>query len=245
MAKGVKTLLLGCGFVIVIGVVGIGVGGYMLKNWVHTKSEQVGNLLGTKDSEYGKKSEELQKEYPFVEPADHLISEAQLQRFLSVRKSLHSIWKQHEAEFKEMEKNKERISGALKGLEIVQEVRKVQLAALEKAKMSPNEYAYVDSAVYGAMVMEMTNRLANDLIQLEIDNVNKQLEQPGTTGTAREKLTEMKHSMEKMLADKKAAQQQEIDSRIAATPAENTQLFKLHEQEINQYWMEGLQSLTM
>lgn len=245
MTSGAKGFLIGCIVVVVVALVGVGVGGYMLKNWVQKKSAEVGNVLGTKDSEYGKKVAELKQKYPFTAPEDKVVTEAQLLRYLAVRKSLYSVWKQHEAEFKQMAEKKETVSTAFKGLEVMQEVRKVQVVALEAQKMGPDEYAFMDSSVYGVSMARMMNGLAESVVQSQIDMLDKQLKEPNLTEDARKQLTEMRQQLETGLAEKRKTEQAQIDQQIAAIPPQNAELFKLHQKEIDELWMDGLQNLGM
>ncbi|HSP06141.1 MAG TPA: hypothetical protein VLR94_03140 [Acidobacteriota bacterium] len=245
MSGGMKGLLVGCVIVIFVGIVAVVGGGYFVKNWLHKESEKVGNLLGTENSEYGKKVAELKKKYPFTPPADNLITEDQLVRFLSVRKALYSVWKQHESEFKEMARKQEKLSSAMKGLEVMQEVRKVQVVALDQARMSQEEYGYLDSSVYGIATRRMLDHVPDEFIQSQLDNLNKALEDPHLSESDRQKLLETKRQFDSSLAEKKKSEQAEIDREMAAIPPQNAALFKLHQQEIDQYWMEGLQSLGM
>lgn len=245
MTNGVKGLLIGCVVLIFVGLVSVGVGGYFLKNWVQKKSAEVGNALGTKDSEYGKKTEELKKKYPFTAPADKVITEDELVRFLAVRKSLYSVWMQHEAEFKEMTQKKEAVSSAFKGLEVMQEVRKVQVTALDSQHMGPDEYTFLDSSVYGVRIKAMMDGLRDGVLQTQIDTLDKQLKEPNLSEDARKQLTEMRDNLQKSLVESKQSTQSTIAQETAAIPPQNMELFKRHQQEIDQYWMDGLQNLGM
>ena len=76
-----------------------------LKTGVTEKGKTIENVIGTEDSEYGKKVAELNQKYPFKEPADNIVREERLQRFLAVRKDMGIVYKQHEAEIKQIGDN--------------------------------------------------------------------------------------------------------------------------------------------
>jgi hypothetical protein len=100
VSTGLKIALIGCGLLLIICVVALGVGGYFAKKWLGEGVETVKNITGSEDSHYGKKIAELNQQYPFTPSPDSLITDKQLQRFLNVRKSLFMVYKNHEANLK-------------------------------------------------------------------------------------------------------------------------------------------------
>jgi len=101
-SKGVKIALIGCGMIGVIFLVAVLAGGYFVKNWFSDKAKSITKVADT-EKEYDQRTTELKQDYPFVAPSNGVITESQLNRFLTVRKSMYAVYKQHEAEFKKME----------------------------------------------------------------------------------------------------------------------------------------------
>src|SRR5215831_41182 len=100
-SKAVVGVLVGCGVIILIGVIAIVAGGWFVKTKIDQGVKTVKNITGSEDSEYGQRSAKLAKEYPFTAPADGIVPESQLVRYLDVRKSMFTVYQQHDTEIKE------------------------------------------------------------------------------------------------------------------------------------------------
>src|SRR5574340_1250020 len=104
MSKGQK-IALGCGCAVllagaaVVGVVGFGA------YWAKGKISEAGGSL----EKLSAKTEEISKwekqanANPFTAPADGVIQESQLRKFLDVRKGVYTVYQQHKAEFDTLE----------------------------------------------------------------------------------------------------------------------------------------------
>ncbi len=257
MGTGSKIFLIGCVVVLVVCGIAIVGGGWFVKNWFSEKAKTVENLAGSKDSEYGKKSAELRKEYPFTPPANNLITEDQFNRFISVRKAMYGVYQRNEAQFKEMEKNKESgLSGALKGLELLNDIRKAQIEALEQQRMSPDEYTYVVTAVYKTWFAKgarealkdqgTATQAAAENLKKSIAEIDKQLQDPNTPEEAKKQLEATKQQLETQLQSiPQNTELKQIDNELASIPKENIDLFSRHEAEIKQYSMSGLELIGL
>ena len=105
MTTGAK-IAIGCGIAVVVAgiaaVVTIGMGAY----WIKGKVEQTAGDLTKRTQElesYQKKA----NANPFTRPADGVIQEPRLMKFLEVRKDVHSVYDLHRAEFEGMKDKKE------------------------------------------------------------------------------------------------------------------------------------------
>src|SRR5262245_18039552 len=144
MTTGVKIALIGCGVLFIGAIIAVGVVGYLGKKFVSEGIDAVKNAAGTDDSEYGKKVAELQKEYPFNPPADGVITENQLQRFLNVRKALYGVYQNHSAELVKLKNSQNPDFGSVvKGFSMIKNLRATQAQALADQHMSPDEYKYM------------------------------------------------------------------------------------------------------
>lgn len=256
MSKGLKFAIFGCLTVIIIGVLAGGVGTFLVGKWFKKKTETLGNLIGTENSEYGKKMTELKKDYPFTPPAGDVITEDQLVRFLAVRKEVYQVWKNHEVEFKKMadQKNPD-LSAPLKSLDVLNEVRMKQAEALAEHHMGPDEYRYLVQMVYITWIASGTKdvlkdksitQIGKEQLQTQIDNLDKQIKDPGTNDEVRKQLQSVRDQLQKQLDG--LDQNQELakaDEALNSIPQQDLDLFKKHEEEIKQYSMAGLELLGL
>ena len=160
-----KVVLIGCGVVVLAGIVIITGGGFFVRSKFREYTKG--------DGDYSQKTEQLSKEYPFTEPANGIITEKQLQRFLAVRKQVFSVYKRYESEFKKLEKEDRNLSVVTKGWSFVKDLRKEQADGLVAQKMSPEEYRYVVNAVYESWMAAGTkdvlkNRSFSDVAKKEL-----------------------------------------------------------------------------
>jgi hypothetical protein len=249
-----KVFLIGCVGLILLAAV-VFVGGFLwTKHWVTQKAKKFENLAGGKESEYGQKASELEKEYPFTAPADGIINEDQLTRFLSVRKAMYGVYEKYHAEFDRMNKSQNpNVSDAMKGLDVINEVRMAQIQELEKQKMSKDEYDYIVSAVYQTWLADSEKEsthgsnystAAGGALQKQIDEIDKQLNDPNTPESTKKMLQPMRDSL---VAQKNVFASKEAQSAEAAlqVPQQNLELFKKHQDEIKQYSMGGLEFLGL
>jgi hypothetical protein len=254
-SKALKFVLIGCGALMIFSIIAIGVAFYFGKAWFTEKVKPLTEAADT-EKEYTEKTESLRKEHPFSRPASGIISENQLQRFLEVRKSMYEVYKQHEAEFKKMEKQKEQGFGALmKATDMIQDVKKAQVQAMEKQNMSPEEYSYIVEAVYkswfakGAqesMQHETFTEASQENMKKSLEDFDKRIQDPNTSEEERQALIKTKEMMEsqwKSVTESDALKQ--MDEQLQSVPKENIDLFTKYQNEIQQYSMSGLEFLGL
>ncbi len=244
MSTGVKVVLIGCGLLFVIAIIALGVGGYFAKKYVGEGIESVKNVIGSEDSEYGKKVIELSQKYPFTPPSDGVITENQLQRFLNVRKSLYSIYKNHEGEFAKLQDPKgPGVDTAFKGFSMMNELRKTQTDALEAQKMSMEEYKFMVTTVYVTWATKATkdvapamNSAAEDF-KKSIESIDSQIADSSIPEAAKEQLRRTKEMMQSQLD----SIPQDVNKQLEAVPQANIDLLTRYQKEIEQYYMAGLE----
>lgn len=249
-SKAVVGVLVGCGVIIVIGIIAIVAGGWFVKTKIDQGVKTVKNIAGSEDSEYGQRSAKLAKEYPFTAPADGIVPESQLTRYLDVRKAMFVVYQQHDAEIKQIEahKDKPQASDLMNGASIVNDLRLAQVAALEQQKMSLDEYRYMTNAVYvewTAMVTKEAISKANpdqmkQQLQAQIDQINVQLQNANLPEEAKKSLQSTKETLEQQLNNN---QLEQINQGLKQVPEQNIQLFKKYDQEIRKYMMGGLEMI--
>ena len=143
MGTGTKVAI-GCGIAAVMGGVVLAAVVFGGLWWAKGKAEQF----------TGREShiEELKKKanaVPFTEPADGVVREDRLVKFLEVRRHIFDVYVQHKDELEAMNKKKQTgLSDLAHGLGVLSEVRMAQAQALADVGMSEDEYRFMVQQVY-------------------------------------------------------------------------------------------------
>jgi hypothetical protein len=238
-----KVILIGCFAVVVIGVIIIAAGGFFVRSKVKEFTEGAG--------ESEKKTQQLSKDYPFTVPANGVITEKQLQRFLAARKQIYSVYKKYESEFKKLEGKDADFSVLTKGWGFWKELRKEHADALAAQKMSPEEYQYIVQAVYKTWMASGTKEALKDKsfsetaekqLKETIESIDKQLKDPATPDVSKQALQQTREQLQKQLDGiGQNSVVKQMDATLESVPQENLALFKKYEKEIMQYSMAGLE----
>jgi glycyl-tRNA synthetase beta subunit len=238
-----KVVLIGCLAVVIGVIVVIAAGGFFVRSKFKEFTQGTG--------EHEKKTEQLSKDYPFTVPANGVITEAQLQRFLAARKQIYAVYKKYESEFKKLEGKDADLSVLTKGWSFWKEVRNEQANALAAQKMSPEEYQYIVNAVYKTWAASGTKEALKDQsfsdqaekqLKESIESIDKQIQDPATNETVKKALQKTRDEMQKQLdslPDNSMVKQ--MDETLDSVPEENLALFKKYEKDIRQYSMAGLE----
>ncbi|HEU0105475.1 MAG TPA: hypothetical protein VFT38_04845 [Vicinamibacteria bacterium] len=143
MGTGTKVAI-GCGIAAVMGGVVLAAVVFGGLWWAKGKAEQ---FTGREA-----KIEELKKRanaVPFTEPADGVLREDRLVKFLDVRRRIFDVYAQHKDELEAMNRKKQAdFSDVTHGLGVLAEVRLAQAQALADVGMSEGEYHFLIQQVY-------------------------------------------------------------------------------------------------
>lgn len=240
MGTGAKVAI-GCGIALLVGVlvvmVVVGAGVFWAKGKVETAvAEQ-------------KQIEDLQKEAnknTFVEPADGVIDEARLLKFIEVRKRVYDVYVKNEAAIKGV-KDKEQagIGEARKAFAVMNEIRLAQARAQVAEGVSDDEYAFLVRQVYksswAAQVAETTGgKSVSEAAGQAYDQAAEQMRKAAESASGKDEAS--REALEKGMKD---LEKQADDVRDAAAsldvPAANVALFRKHEAELKKYAMSGLE----
>lgn len=224
MSTGAKVAI-GCAIVaVVMGIVAIvAVGGAAW--WLKGKAEQVVGDIGAKAEEiqaYEKKA----NANPFTEPADGVVPEARLVKFLEVRKAIHAVYEAHRAEFESMkDKRQADFSDLTKFAGLVAEIKLAQAKALAGVGMSDGEYLFLQGAIYkSAWAAATVKETGKQPAEVLADAVK----QAGGAVREEEAASELAQSAESL-----------------HVPTANIDLFHKHQAEIQKYAMSGLALLGL
>jgi hypothetical protein len=221
-----------------VAVVGLGFGAW----WLKGKAESV---VGEQ-----KKITDLQqranRNNPFVAPADGVIQESRLLKFLDVRKRVFAIYEQHKTEIDARGNKKQADFGDMKAfLGIMNEVRLAQAQALVDVGMSEDEYRFLVTSIYktgGASAFQKETGKApsqamGEAMKQVQDSLQKGAEiakQQGAPGA------DQISDQDVQKAQKQIAEATDGFKNLDA-PQANIDLFRKYETEIKKYSMAGLE----
>ncbi len=185
----------------------------------------------------------------FVRPADGLIAEPRLLKFLEVRKDVFAAYQRHAKEI-EARKNKERADlGDFKAMfTILNDVRLAQARAQATQGMSSEEYGFMVEQVYkSAWASEVTkttggkslSEAAAQASEVAAREVERQSED---AGLPEEASRGMREAAEKM---RQGSEEIVEKTKELEVPQENIALFRKYESEIKKYAMTGLEAIGL
>jgi hypothetical protein len=242
IAIGCVVACVGAGIVLSVLV---GVGAYWAKGKIEQKTQEFTGEL--------EKIQTLQRQvdaYPFTPPADGLIQEERLVRFLNVRKGVHAVYAANLAEF-------EKIKGEPQGLEalktlgktavVLQQLRVAVLEGLARERMSEAEYRYLVGEVYrtagaAAVASATSGRTAAEATEQGMSHAAEALSegQAALEGLSPEVRDQLKAVTEQLGA---AVEQANAASQQLEVPAANVELFNRYKDDIAKYAMTGLEAI--
>ena len=143
MTTGVK-IAIGCGVALILGIMVVAVAVFSGAYWLKGKTEEI---TGNES-----RIEELHKKAnatPFDRPADGVIQEDRLLKFLDVRKRVFGVYEKHRAALDAMGQKKQGDwSDVTKGFSVINEIRVAQAQALADVGVSEDEYRFMVEQVY-------------------------------------------------------------------------------------------------
>jgi hypothetical protein len=143
VTTGVK-IAIGCGVALILGIMVVAVAVFSGAYWLKGKTEE---FTGNEN-----RIEELQTKAnatPFERPADGVIREDRLLKFLDIRKRVFSVYEKHRPALEAMGQKKEGDFGDVtKGFSVINEIRMAQAQALADVGMSEDEYQFLVEQVY-------------------------------------------------------------------------------------------------
>jgi hypothetical protein len=146
LGTGTKVAI-GCGIAVVVGGVMLAAVVFGGLWWVKGKAEQFTGRE-TQIEQLKKKANAV----PFTEPADGIVREDRLVKFLDVRRRVFDVYAKHKDELEAMNKKKQAdFSDVTHGLGVLAEVRLAQAQALADVGMSESEYHFLIQQVYKTM----------------------------------------------------------------------------------------------
>ena len=177
---------------------------------------------------------------PFTRPADGVVAEDRLLKFLEVRKRVFAVYERNKAFFQAAAERKQaEFSDVTRGIGVVGEIRQTLAEALLDVGMNKDEYAFIAESIYhsawAAGVADAAGgKTISEATGAALDEAQKQLEATRypEAEKAAQALREQRDATVAM-------------SESADVPKANVELFRKHEAEIKQYAMGGLELLGL
>jgi hypothetical protein len=230
---------------VIVVVVVLGAGAF----WAKGKLEEVGGNITARTTEiegYAKQA----NANPFTRPADGVVQEDRLLKFLEVRKQVFAIYEAHKADFDGIENKKEAgLSDIVKFGGLVADIKLAQAKGLAGAGMSEEEYAFMIESIYksawASSLDKDTGQQLSEYARQAIDQAKEAARQgqeaarkagvPAPEGASPEDLA----ALEKEVQDPASA------LHSLDVPAANIELFRKHEAELKKYAMGGLEMIGL
>jgi hypothetical protein len=212
---------------------------------------------------------------PFTEPADGVIQEDRLVKFLEIRKRVFAVYEKHKDELEAMSKKKQADLGDVtRGIGVLNEVRGAQAEALADAGMSEGEYAFMVRQIYKTMyasevARQTGGKSVSEAAGAAYDSAAQSLEQAKQTAEQanaqsaqaeanltpeqRKMLADQREAAKKAMGDlekgmgdmKKQASEVRESAQQLDAPPQNIALFRKYETDIKKYAMGGLEWLGL
>lgn len=250
MKTGAK-IAIGCAVVAVMTMIAAGVGTFLMARWVKNKADEAtGGLERMAETQKEiQRYQEQANENEFSAPADGVIEEGRLLKFLAVRRDMFAVYERHKALIEEQSRGrKPDLSTVGAGIQVFNELRLAQAKAQAREGLSEAEYRYLVQQVYktawAASVAKGTggrspSRAARELAGQAAEAVRRQLDNPDLTPEQRGQIEEALRRLEEQSdAAERAAEQLDV-------PEANLELFRQHQDEIQKYAMNGLEWLGL
>jgi hypothetical protein len=242
LGTGAK-IAVGCGIALVVAVVGVVgvvvVGAYWAKSKVESVQAEQKQIEALK---------EQANQASFTEPADGIVEEPQIVRFIAVRKHVHDVYSKNEAFIESMKDDKKKdadFGDVRKAFSLLNELRLAQAKGQADQRMSDSEYAFLVGQVYkSSWAAHVADQTGGKTVTEATDDANrKAIEQMKQAAErAAEQSPEMKETLEKQVGALEEHADEAHDAAAAAdVPPQNVALFRKYEADLKKYAMSGLE----
>ncbi len=236
----VGKIAIGCVlFLFLAGVALIaGLGG--LAWWGKGKLQEVAGPAIESAQKISELEQKANQQNPFTRPADRVVTEDRLLKFLEVRKRVFAVYEKNKAFFQAAaERKKADLSDVTRGIGVLGEIRQTLAEALLDVGMNTDEYAFIASSIYhsawaAGVADAASGKTISEVTGAAVDEVQRQL--------AATKYPEAEKAARALREQRDAAVAM---SQSADVPKANVELFRKHEAEIKQYAMGGLELLGL
>ncbi len=244
--KTIAKVGIGCGVALLLGMTAgivMFIGGAY---WVKGKVEKV---AGDEKKIEALKQQAAQAA-PFTRPADGVIQEARLVKFIEIRKSVYAVYEKHKSEIDAVGKrDKANMSDVMSAFSWIAEIRRTQAEAQAASGMGDDEYRFMVEQVYksawAAEIAKSTGgKTASEATGEAMEQMAQALKQAETQ--MQDATAEQKAQMKEALAQARdSAASAEKSAEALDVPKANLELFRKYEADIKKYSMNGLELLGL
>jgi hypothetical protein len=232
-------------------VIGVAAAVFGVAWWGYGKAKQVAQQVGG-DQQRIEAARARANANAFTPPADGVIQEQRLVKFLAVRRKLYGVY----AKYKDVIEAQEK-SGKQPGLEFVgqalgavNELRLTTAEALAEQGMSEDEYRYLAAAVYKTALaggVQVEGKGIAQVAEAAMEAAAEQAERAAAEAEANPNLPEEAKQQLRDAAREARARATEAKQSMQGleAPPENVALFRKYQDEIQQYAMSGLELLGL
>jgi len=252
---------IGCGVLVLLGMVGLAAGGV----WV---SKKAGDFAASAEEfrQLDDRFSALNQRFPFTPPADGELLEleaARLEAWLEVNEQSRDTAAELEAVYGDASKTRDQIDGASTGAVIavmeqtkrvagaVLDVRAKLLTRLEQARMSPAEYVAITQAVITTAAADHVERARDEMAKLgaSMESSRRELEaklaDPSTPAAEREALQEALERFNQGQDEMARMESGRLSGAQARIQAANAALVKGLEERVEAQQQTALMMLTI
>lgn len=244
MTTGAKVAI-GCVVAVVLAVgavIAVVVGGAW---WAKGKIEQVAGNAAEKAKEMDRYQKKANAN-PFTVPADSVVPETRLVKFIEVRKGVYAVYQAHQPEFERMKDKKDAdLSDVMTVGGLLVDARLALTKGLADQGMNEEEYNFIVQQVYksawASAAQKETGRQPSEAVK---EGARQAQEQFGEAmkqvrDSQGEKVSE-EDQRKAASALKELSEQAEKGAEMMRVPQANIDLFRKYEADLKKYAMEGL-----
>jgi hypothetical protein len=244
---------IGCGVLVLLGVIAVGVAGYWVKQKVGGSVESL-QQVSQQMAEQRKELAALDQAHPFTPPKEGemlALSEARLLEYLAVREQALPVFQEFEQKGKALEQKHQGKEGPDLGAimeatgmltQLIAQVHAAYIEGLKQHRMSPREYRAITTALYSSLMvgaMEQAQKAggqAREGMEEALQEVRTRLEDKSLSQEERAGLEAQEQELLEGLADLESQQAEAAQAapseEAKAVTAANRALFEKHQARI-------------
>jgi hypothetical protein len=202
MKKLLIGLGIGCGVLVVVGILVVVAGGFWLKRKAGAKLDSL-KQAGVEMKLQEEALKQLDSDFPFSPPPEGelmKLDEARLQEYIAIRKEALPVYKEYEEKSKAFDTRTSKgkdvgIGDVMEGMGMVtgfmMKLRTTFISSLRAHRMSPREFHTTTATVYstymhkGMQAAGQATDEAREKIQKEMGELNDRMNEPGLTEDAK------------------------------------------------------------
>jgi len=250
---------IGCGVLVLLGVIAAGAGLFMFKKTFGGAIEAGQQMAAQVDD-----LKALEKSFPFKAPAEgevYALQEARLNDYFSIREAALPVFKEMEQKADGLDKGEQTsISDGFKASAILAEflskTRGVYIENLKKHRMSPSEFHAITTAIYSSAIADsmgqMNKALAEQREQSEkmLADLREQLADDNLSEEERTNLEQQESTIQAQLdamaeMEGGAGGMPQLDEKAQGVAAANVELLQKYEERIKTAYNPALDALLM